>query len=69
MGKVTELIEKIKDMNDIKLFNRFKHLVRAQAVREYLATKEDLNLKIEVDLIGDEIKFRMAERNKIVFPA
>lgn len=60
MGKVIELHKKIQTMGHSELFNRFKHIARAQAVRDYLGTKEDMDLKIEVNLAGEEIVKRMA---------
>ena len=60
MGKVIKLLEKIREMKNVDLFNRYKHIVRAQAVREYLGTKEDISLTVEVNLTGDEILGRMA---------
>ena len=60
MGKVTKLIKKIRESSHIELFNRFKHIVRAQAVREYLNMKEDLELTIEINLSGEEMINRMA---------
>jgi hypothetical protein len=59
MGKVTKMLEKIRGMSHSELFARFKHIARAQAVREYLATKEDPDLTIEVNLTGEEIVNRM----------
>jgi hypothetical protein len=59
MGKVTETLEKIGGMNHKDLINRFKHIVRAQGVREYLGLKEDLNLVVEIRLIEEEILQRI----------
>lgn len=63
MGKLVDMLHKIRELNDVDLFNRFKHIVRAQAVREYLASKEDKNLSLEVKLSGEEILKRMADRD------
>lgn len=60
MGKITKLIEKIREMTTQQLFDRHKHIVRAQAVREYIGAKEDMDLTIEVNLTGEEIVRRMA---------
>ena len=68
MGKVTEILEKIEGMNHKDLISRFKHIVRAQGVREYLGLKEDLNLTVEINLIGEEVLQRMVSgysRNEI----
>lgn len=60
MGKVIKITEKVREMTALELLNRFKHIVRAQAVREYLGTKEDLDLTVEVNLTGEEILHRMS---------
>jgi hypothetical protein len=62
MGKVIELLDKIKEMKHAELLNRYKQIVRAQAVREYLGTKEDIDLTIEVNLSGEEIVRRMSQK-------
>lgn len=64
-GAVCQLANKIKDMSNRELFDRFNHITRAQAIREYLATKEDLILKIEVNLAGQEIYERMSITHNI----
>lgn len=63
MGKLIIMLKKIRDMNDNDLFERFIHIVRAQAVREYLGTKEDKTLKLEITLSKEEIYKRMAIRD------
>jgi len=60
MGKVIKILEKIREMTHRELFERFKHINRAQAIREYLAAPKDRNLTIEVNLCGDEIIKRMS---------
>jgi len=60
MGKVIEILRKIRDMKHVQLIERFKHVVRAQAIREYIGVREDLNLTLEVNLIGEEIIHRMS---------
>lgn len=64
MGKVTKMVGKIREMNNSDLLDRFKHVVRAQAVREYIAAKEDLALTLEVNLESEEIYKRMVANNK-----
>jgi len=59
MGKVTKMLEKIKDTDHLKLFERFKHIISAKAIREYIGTKEDKILSLEVNLTGEEIIRRM----------
>lgn len=65
MGKVTEILEKIRKMGNGELFDRFKHLARAQALREYLNSKNDPSLTIEVNLSGEEILKRMASSHSV----
>lgn len=63
MGKVIQLLDKIRNASDLDLFNRFNHITRVQAVRDYLGTKEDKGLTVEVRLYAEEIVNRMALRN------
>ena len=60
MGKITKMLKEVREMDNEKLFSRFKHIVRAQAVRDYLGTKEDINLTLEVKYAGEEILQRMS---------
>ena len=67
MGKVTEILHEIRSMDDIILFDRFDHLTRAQAIREYLDSKPERALNMELSLSREEILRRMADRDcKIV---
>ena len=68
MGKVVKMLEKIQGASHVELLNRFKHIVRAQAVREYLAAKEDLDLKLEVNLTEEEIIKRMSVGHSYPIP-
>lgn len=52
-------------MGHTELVNRFKQVVCAQAVREYLAAKEDTLLTMEVKLAAEEIVARMSRVNAI----
>lgn len=63
MGKVITILAKVRAMNSNELFERFNHITRAQAIREYLAAKEDIDLRLEVRLAGEEIVKRMAFRS------
>lgn len=63
MGKVIIMVKNIRAMSDDDLFSRFKHIVRAQAVLEYLGKKVEVALSLEVRLAGEEIKKRMADRD------
>lgn len=58
-GKVTKLLEEIKEKNTIELMERFKHLVGSQAVRSYLMLKKNTLLNIEVRLVEEELTRRM----------
>ena len=55
MGQLTELLEKIRSMKPVDLVSRFKHLVAARGIREYLDAKPDINLNNEIRLIEEEI--------------
>lgn len=59
MGAVTKVLHLLQKMSDIDLLNRYTHIIMAQAVREYLGSKEDRNLTIEIRLAHDEIVKRM----------
>lgn len=63
MGKLIKVLHKIREMDDTDLLNRFQHIVRAQAVKEYLGTQEDKALSLEVRLAAEEISKRMAARD------
>lgn len=68
MGKVTDMLVKIRAMTAQQLFDRHMHIVRAQAVREYIASKEDKDLTLEVRLTGEEIVRRMASSRGSFLP-
>jgi hypothetical protein len=71
MGRVTDILRKLRDMSHMDLFNRFKQIARAQAVHEYIGDKEDIDLNIEVNLAGEELLKRMSSQSKthqVVFP-
>lgn len=63
MGKLLKVLHKIMGMNDSDLFDRFKHIVKAQAIHEYLGVKEDKKLSLEISLAAEEIQKRMAARD------
>lgn len=63
MGRLIDLITKIRALDNTQLLERFKHIVQAQSVRDYLATKEDHALTVEVRLTGEEIINRMSIKN------
>ena len=65
MGKVIEMVRKLRRMGHAELINRFKHIARAQAVREYLAAKEDKDLSLEVNLASEEVISRMSKANAV----
>jgi hypothetical protein len=65
MGKVISLIKKLREMSNHHLLARFKQIARAQAVREYLAAKEDTMLTMEVNLASEEIISRMSNGNQV----
>ena len=62
MGTVTETLHKIREMDDISLLERFNHLTRAQALKEYLDSQPERKLDIEIRLAREEILKRMADR-------
>lgn len=66
MGTVVETLHKVQNMDDITLLERFNHVTRAQAIREYLDKQEDHALNIQVRLAREEILKRMADRDPIV---
>lgn len=55
MGRVITLLKKIRQLNDKDLLDRFVHIVRAQAVREYAAMPREEDLLLEIRLINEEI--------------
>jgi len=55
IGKVTKLLQKIKEEKTMDLMSRFKHIVSAQAIRIYIAAKPDPLLDIEVRLTEEEL--------------
>ena len=66
MGTIIELSHKIKNMDDDSLLERFNHLTRAQAIKEYLATEPEKKLDVEIYLAREEILKRMADREPMV---
>ena len=62
MGTVTETLHKIRKMDDISLLERFNHLTRVQALKEYLDSQPEKKLNIEIRLAREEILKRMADR-------
>ena len=63
MGKVTDLLAKIREEENIPLMNRFKQILIAQAIREYIAAKPDPDLNIEVRLTEEEIINRILSKS------
>lgn len=59
MGKVLKKLAKIKQTSTFDLMQRFKHIVGAKALREYLASKTDVNLNIEIRLTEEELLRRI----------
>lgn len=62
MGKVTKMLESIRNKGNNELLGRFKSIVGTYAIREYLASKKDKTnktIEIEINLIGEEIIRRM----------
>lgn len=66
MGKVTDLIAKIRAEENMPLINRFKQILIAQALRNYLASKPDSDLDIEVRLTEEEIMNRILSKSYAV---
>jgi hypothetical protein len=66
MGKVTLQLAKIRETSNFELMKRFKHIVGAQAIREYIAAKPDLTLKMEVRLMTEEIDRRMDAKRSFI---
>ena len=60
MGKVTDILHRIQAMDDLDLFERFNHITRAQAIREYTLMCNDKMLDVEVRLAGEEVIKRMS---------
>lgn len=60
------MIKKLREAGHTELTLRFKRLIRAQAIREYLAAKEDRTLSLEVNLAEEEIINRMSRANKVM---
>ena len=65
MGKVISIIKNLREMGNHHLLERFKKIARAQAVREYLAAREDVVLNLEVNLVSEEIIDRMSKGNQV----
>jgi len=55
LGKVTKLLKKMREKDTRTLMKRFKHILRAQAIREYMAAKPDEDLNMEVRLTEEEL--------------
>lgn len=68
MGTIIELVHKVRNMDDSSLLERFNHLTRAQAIREYLAMGPEKKLDIEINLAREEILKRMADRESRIAP-
>ena len=66
MGKVTELLAKVREMSDTLLVQRFKHISNIQAIKLYLASKPDKILDMEVRFCEEEIIRRLSEKNAMV---
>ena len=59
MGKLLLMLEKIRKLDDSGLLDRLEHLIRAQAVREYLAMPTDEQLILEIRLSKEEMLKRL----------
>lgn len=59
MGKVLRKIEEIRSKPTYELLKRFMHIVGAKAIREYLASKPDQQLNVEVRLTEEELMQRI----------
>lgn len=55
MGKVLKKISEIRAMPTYELLKRFVHIVGAKAIREYLASRPDQQLNVEVRLTEEEL--------------
>lgn len=62
MGKVTDMVNKLRAMGHTELLDRFRHVASALAIRDYIAAKSDLLLSMEVKLSAEEIIHRMATK-------
>lgn len=62
MGKVIKMLRKIRELDNTKMLARFEHIVAARAIREYMGTKEDVALSLEVKYLEEEILNRMSMR-------
>ena len=65
MGKFIEMLAGLRGMSHMELLARYKHIVRAQAIREYLAAKADKMLDLEVNLASEEIVSRMSRSSAV----
>lgn len=65
MGRVLQIVKELRAMGHTELVSRFRQIARAQAIREYLAAKEDKKLTIEVNLAAEEIVNRMSRANAV----
>ena len=62
---VTKIIKKIRSLSSTALLKRYKQVYRAQSIRDYLSTKPEKHLNVELNLIEEEIEKRMSK--KIVY--
>jgi hypothetical protein len=66
MGKVLKIIEKVKKMTHLQLLERYEHIVKAEAARDYAGMKKDIELGIEIRITGEEIMKRLLSSHPIV---
>lgn len=59
MGKVLKKLSEIRATPTYELMARFKHLIGAKAIREYLAAKVPQDLSIEIRLTEEEVLRRV----------
>lgn len=65
MGKVIKKLSEIRATPTHDLMVRFKHIVGAKAIREYLAAKVEPDLSIEVRLTEEELLRRIGKIKKL----
>lgn len=66
MGKVLKKLSEIRKKPILELMARFKHIVGAKAVREYIASKPDPMLDIEIRLTEEELVSRATAKKRNV---
>jgi hypothetical protein len=66
MGKITDLITKIRERDNASLMDRFKQVLTAQAIRAYISSKPNPDLDIEVRLTEEEIMNRILSKSYAV---